>query len=126
MNIMKIEIEDAISVLVVLILLGVWYVTLVVFNSPLHSIGFLWISMTLLSILYVYVYKKRKRDLKVLKIRFFLTALPLYPVLIYYLYKLVADKNLPTGQLFLPVGIIFTVLTLNALTVFKYEIKNRG
>jgi len=75
----------------------------------------------------VYVYKKRKRDLKVLRIRFFfLTAFPLYPVLIYYYYKLVADKNLPTGQLFLPVGILFTVLTLNALTVFKYGIKNRG
>lgn len=123
MKIMKIEIEDAISAFVVLILLGVWYVTLVVFNSPLHSIGFLWISMTFLSIVYVSVYKKRKRDLKVLRIRFFLTALPLYPVLIYYFYKLVADHTLPTGQLFLPVGILSTVLILNALTVFKYEIK---
>jgi len=122
---MKISIEDTISGIVVLIFLVVWYLTLVCFDSPLMSLCFLWISMTLLSIVYVYIYKKRKRDLKVLRIRFFVTAIPLYPVLIYYIYKLVVEKNLPRGQLYLPLGIIFTVLILNAIVIFKYEIKKK-
>jgi hypothetical protein len=122
---MKIEIEDTISGIMVLIFLVIWYLTLVFFDSPLMSLGFLWISMTLLSIIYVYIYKKRKRDVKVLRIRFFVTAIPLYPVLSYYVYKLVVEQNLPRGQLFLPLGIIFTVLILNALVIFQYEIKKK-
>ena len=73
---MKISIEDTISEIVVLIFLVVWYLTLVGFDSPLMRLCFLWISMTLLSIVYVYIDKKRKRDLKVLRIRFFCNCNP--------------------------------------------------
>ena len=122
---MKIERDDIIFGLVALMLLSVWFLSLLLFDSPITSILILWIGMSILSTSYVYVYKKRKRDKKVLRIRFFVSAIPIYPLLIYYIYKLVVDKNLPQGLVYLPFIIIFTVLALNAIVLYFYEIRKK-
>lgn len=120
---MKIETEDIIFGSLIVILLGIWYLTILIYNFPLMSIIILWIGMTIISLLYVYVYRKRKRDKKILKIRFYITAIPIYPMLAYYFYKLLVDHNLPKEQKLLPLFIIFFVLFFNAIIIYFYEIK---
>lgn len=67
---MNIEKEDVISVIVTLLLLGVWFITLSIYNYPLISVLILWIGMIILSIAYFYVYKKKNKDNRIFKIRF--------------------------------------------------------
>lgn len=121
--IMKIEKDDIIFGISILILLSIWYITLILFKYPLLSIIFLWTAMSVLSVLYLYVYRIRKRNKKIMRIRFFVSAIPLYPVLIYYVYKLAIEKNLPTGQVYLPFFVVFSILILNAILIYFYEIR---
>ena len=122
----KIETDDIIFGISILILLGIWFVTLKIFNYPLLSIIFLWTAMSVLSLIYLYVYRKRKRNKKIMRIRFFVSAIPLYPVLIYYVYKLAIEKNLPTEQIYLPFFVIFSILILNAIVIYFYEIRKKN
>lgn len=119
----KVEKDDIIFGTSIIILLAVWYFSLLIFNSPIISIIYLWTSMTSLSFIYVYIYRKRKRSRRILKIRFFASAIPIYSALIYYIYRLVIDKNLPQGQIFLPFFIVIFILFLNAIILYFYEIK---
>ena len=120
---MKIENEDIIFGTLAVVLLGIWFFSLLIFDSAFVSIVFLWTSMIILSVLYVYVYRSRKRDIKILRKRFFISAIPLYPMLIYYVYKIVVEQNLPEQQKYLPLFIVFTVLVLNAVVLYFYEIR---
>lgn len=121
--IMKIEKDDIIFGISILILLLIWYITLILFKYPLLSIIFLWTAMSVLSLIYLYIYRKRKRNKKIMRIRFFVSAIPLYPVLIYYVYRLVIEKNLPKEQVYLPFFVVFSILILNAILIYFYEIK---
>jgi len=47
---MDIETEDFASVMLILMLLALWFLTILKFNSPLLSIIILWIGMTLISV----------------------------------------------------------------------------
>jgi len=123
MKTMDIKIEDAVSVLITLLLLAVWYTTLIIFNYPLISVLILWIGMIILSIIYYYVYKKKKRDTKIFKIRFLVSAVPIYPVLIYYVYSLSVGEGLPKELKLLPFFVVFTMLILNASVVYIYDKK---
>ena len=123
---MKIEIEDIIFGSLILILLGIWYLTILIFNLPLMSILLLWVGMTTLSLLYVYVYRKKCRDRKILRIRFYLTAIPIYPMLGYYFYKLIVNRDLPKSQRLLPFFFIIFILFLNAIIIYFYEIKKKS
>ncbi len=118
---MNIEKEDIVSVFVTLCLLLVWYVTLSLFNYPLLSIAILWIGMIVLTITYYVVYKRKKRDMRLLKIRFFVSAVPIYSVLVFYVYILLYGKGMSGDFRLLPIGIIFTMLLLNAGVVYVYS-----
>ena len=98
---MKIKNEDLIFGSLILILLSIWYLTLKFYNFPIISIIILWIGMTLLSLIYVYIYKKRNRDKKILRIRFYITAIPIYPMLAYYIYKLIIEFSKVLLSLFI-------------------------
>ena len=117
---MDIQREDVASVLITLCLLAAWYMTLTVFNRPLLSVVMLWTGMILLSLIYYIVYRKRQRDLRIFKIRFLVSAIPIYPALAWYVYILLTG-TVVTGILrLLPIGIIGTMLLLNALVVYWY------
>ncbi len=120
---MKIEIEDIIFGTLAIISIAIWYFSLIIFDYPLLSIIFLWAAMILISILYIYVYKKRKRDVKILRIRFYVSGIPIYPMMIYYIYKLVFDDGLPKNQEFLPLFVILPALALNGIILYFYEIR---
>lgn len=120
---MEIKKEDVISVIMTLCLLLVWYLTLLLFNYPLISITILWTGMIILSIVYFIIYKRQKRDMRILKIRFVVSALPIYPALAFYVYILLSGKELSGIFRLLPVGIIGTMLLLNAAVVYFYSKK---
>jgi hypothetical protein len=118
---MDIQKMDIASVIITLFLLVVWYLTLVLFSYPLMSISILWTGMIILSIIYSIVYHKKKRDMRILKMRFFVSAVPIYSALMFYVYILVNGKEVSAGFRLLPVGIIGAMLLLNAGVVYYYS-----
>jgi hypothetical protein len=122
---MKIEIEDIIFGSLALISLAIWYLILVISNSPLFSIIFLWVSMILISLLYIVVYRKKNRDLKILRIRFLASGIPLYPTMIYYVYKILIEDGLPKDQKLLPLFVLLPALFLNGIILFFYDIRRK-
>jgi hypothetical protein len=117
---MDIQREDIVSVIVTLCLLLVWYGTLIVFNYPLLSLLILWIGMIALSLIYYRVYRKKQRDMKVFKMRFVVSAVPIYAALAFYVYLLLSGRGASGGFRLLPIGIIGTMLILNAAVVYYY------
>jgi signal transduction histidine kinase len=117
---MDIQREDVISVLITLFLLAVWYVTLTMFDRPLLSVLILWAGMILLSLVYYVVYRKRQRDMRIFKIRFLVSAVPIYPALAFYVYTLLTGTVVTGIFRLLPIGIIGVMLLLNALVVYWY------
>ncbi len=118
---MDIQIEDKISVIVTLCLLFVWYLTLFLFNYPLGSLLILWVGMIILTILYFLVYRKKKRNMRVLKMRFFISAVPIYSALLFYVYILLNGTQVSGVFRLMPLGIIGTMLLLNAGVVYYYS-----
>ena len=119
---MDIQNEDYISIIITLLLLAIWFFTLLIYNYPLLSVSILWIGMILLSIVYTYIYKKRNRDMKVLKIRFIVSAVPIYPILAYYVYSLSIGEGLPSELRLLPFFVVFAMLILNAIVVYIFAL----
>jgi hypothetical protein len=117
---MDIQKEDIISVIVTFCLLFTWYVTLVSFNYPLLSLLVLWVGMVVLTIVYYLVYRNKKRDMKIFKMRFIVSALPIYTALAFYVYLLLEGKHVSGVLRLLPIGIIGTMLLLNAGVVYYY------
>ena len=118
---MDIQKEDTASVIITLCLLIFWYLTLFLFNYPLVSLLLLWVGMIVLSIIYFIVYRQKKRDMKIFKIRFLVSALPIYSALAVYVYVLLYGKGVPGIFRFMPIGIIGTMLLLNAVVVYWYS-----
>lgn len=118
---MDIQKEDITSVIITLCLLLIWYLSLLIFNYPLLSVSILWSGMILLSIIYYVVYRKKKRDIRIFKIRFFVSAIPIYPALVFYVYMLLNGKAVSGIFRLLPIGIIGTMLLLNAGVVYFYS-----
>lgn len=118
---MDVQKEDTASVIITLCLLFAWYITLVVFNYPLVSLLLLWIGMILLSIIYYIIYRQKKRDMKIFKIRFLVSAAPIYSALGLYVYILLYGKGVPGIVRFMPIGIIGTMLLLNAGVVYWFS-----
>ena len=117
---MDIQKEDIVSVLVTLCLLLVWFITLTLFNYPLVSLLILWGGMIVLTMVYFIVYRNKQRDMRILKMRFLVSALPIYGALAVYVYLLLLGKHLSGVLRLLPIGIIGTMLLLNAGVVYYY------
>lgn len=120
---MNIQREDVASLIITFYLLLAWYSTFVVFNYPLISISILWSGMIILSIVYSYVYKKNNRDMRILKIRFLVSAIPIYPILAYYVYSLIIGEGIPNRLRYLPFFVVCTMLFLNASVIYIYDKK---
>jgi multisubunit Na+/H+ antiporter MnhB subunit len=120
---MDVQKEDTASVIITLCLLFVWYLTLVLFNHPLVSLAILWVGMIVLSLVYFFIYRKRKREMRIFKIRFFVSAIPIYSALAFYVYLLLYGNGAPGFVRFMPIGIIGTMLLLNAGVVYWFSQK---
>jgi hypothetical protein len=118
---MDVQKEDMASVIITLCLLATWFITLLLYNHPLQSLLILWVGMILLSIIYTIVYWKKKRDMRIFKIRFLVSVVPIYSALLFYVYVLLYGKNTPDFVRYLPIGIIGTMLLLNATVVYWFS-----
>jgi hypothetical protein len=123
---MKIENEDIVFGTLALISIAIWFFSLIFFDYPLISIIFLWISMIIISVLYIIVYRRRKRNLKILRIRFLISGVPIYPAMIYYIYKLVFHNGLSKEQQLLPLFVILPALFLNGIILLFYDIRKNN
>lgn len=115
---MDIETEDFASVMLILMLLALWFLTILKFISPLLSIIILWIGMTLISVGYSIIYKRKNRNMRTLKIRFLVSVVISYPFLIYYLYRLSTGCDLPREQQLLSFCFVLSILILNAIVEY--------
>jgi hypothetical protein len=61
--------------------------------------------------------------MRIFKIRFLVSALPIYPVLAYYVYSLTIGNGLPQELRLLPFFVVFTMLFLNAAVVYIFDNK---
>jgi multisubunit Na+/H+ antiporter MnhB subunit len=118
---MDVQKEDMASVIITLCLLATWYITLLLYNHPLLSLLILWVGMILLSIIYTIIYWKKKRDWRIFKIRFLVSVVPIYSTLLFYVYVLLYGKDIPGFVRYLPIGIIGTMLLLNAGVVYWFS-----
>lgn len=118
---MDVQKEDMASVIITLCLLATWFITLLLYNHPLLSLLILWVGMILLSIIYTIVYWKKKRDMRIFKIRFLVSVVPIYSALLFYVYVLLYGKDTPGFVRYLPIGIIGTMLLLNATVVYWFS-----
>jgi hypothetical protein len=75
--------------------------------------------MIVFSIVYYIVYRKKKRDMRILKMRFFVSAVPIYSALVFYM--LLYGKEISGSFRLLPIGIIGTMLFLNASVLYFYS-----
>jgi hypothetical protein len=123
---MKIEIEDVIFGTLTLISLAIWYFILVQTDMPLMSIIFLWSSMILISVLYIILYRIKNINKKILRIRFLASGIPIYPTMIYYIYKIVFDNGIPKEQKFLPLFVLLPALFLNGIILYFYEMRKKN
>lgn len=118
---MEVQKEDMASVIITLCLLATWFITLLLYNHPLLSLLILWVGMILLSVIYTIVYWKKKRDMRIFKIRFLVSVVPIYSALLFYVYVMLYGKNTPSFVRYLPIGIIGTMLLLNAGVVYWFS-----
>jgi hypothetical protein len=123
---MKIETEDMVFGSLALISLAIWYFMLTLTNMPLMSIIFLWTSMILISVLYIIVYRRKNRDKKLLRLRFLASGIPIYPTMIYYIYKILFDNGLPKDQKFLPLFVLLPALFLNGIILYSFEMRKKS
>ena len=82
--------------------------------------------MILISVLYIVVYRRRNRDKKILRIRFLASGIPIYPTMIYYIYKIVFDNGLPKDQKFLPLFVLIPALFLNGIILYFFEMRKKN
>lgn len=118
---MDVQKEDIASVVITLCLLLIWFITLVLFNYPLLSLLFLWAGMIILSLIYYIVYRKKKRDMRIFKIRFLVSVIPIYSALAFYVYIILNRQGALGIVRFMPILIIGTMLLLNAGAVYWFS-----
>jgi hypothetical protein len=80
--------------------------------------------MIVISIVYFYDYKKKNRNMKILKIRFIVSTILIYPILAFYVYNLIIHKVIPDFFRFLPIFVVFFMLFLNAIVMYIFEFNN--
>jgi hypothetical protein len=61
--------------------------------------------------------------MKIFKARFYVSAVPIYCALVFYVYLLLNGKGVSGVLRFLPIGIVGTMLLLNAAVVYHYTHK---
>ena len=63
--------------------------------------------------------------MKIFKIRFLVSAVPIYPILAYYVYSLIVGDGLPGQFRLIPLFGIFVMLLLNAIVVYFFDKKSK-
>lgn len=117
---MDFEIEDVVFIYLAFIVFALYLGFLLKYDSAFPSLLILWIGIPLLLIVYSYIYKRKNRDMKILKIRM-LFSIPMYPVALYYSYLVGIGHDLSRNEMLLPYGFVLTLLILGVIAEFVYR-----
>ena len=119
---MDIEKEDIVFPFLALIVFVLFFAFLLKYDSTIPGLLFLWIGMTLLLIGYSYIYKRKNRDMKILKIRF-LFLIPVYPVGLYLFYLMSIGYDFSRSESLLISGSFLVWIILSAIVEYVYRRK---
>ena len=119
---MDIETEDVVFPFLFLIVFALFFAFLLKYDSSLPSLLILWIGATLLMIGYSYIYKRKNRNMKILKIRF-LFLIPGYLVALYYSYLMSIGYDLSRSESLLLQGFVLVWIILSAIAEYIYRKK---
>ena len=117
-DLMDIKIEDVIFTFLTLILFVLFFAFLFKYDSPFPSLAVIWIGMTLLLVGHSYVYIRKKRDMRILKMHVVFLDIPFYLLLIYLSYhEIIGYDRSPNESLLISV-IILIILIINFIGEF--------
>ncbi len=120
---MDIEKEDIVFPFLFLLVFAFGLAFLLKYDSNLPGLLILWIGVTLLIIGYSYIYKRKNRDMNILKIRF-LFVIPAYPVALYYFYLTnIIGYDLSKNESLLLNGFVLVWIILGTIVEYIYRRK---
>ncbi len=120
---MDIKIEDIVGSILLIIIFVLYIVFSVKYDSVVPGLAILWIGITLLLIGHSYLYKKKKRNMKLLKFRFSFLGIPSYIGIIFLSYQQIFDIDLSKNvNLLISVG---TLLYLILIVIVELILKRK-
>ncbi len=120
---MDIKIEDIVGSILLIIIFVLYIVFSVKYDSVVPGLAILWIGITLLLIGHSYLYKKKKRNMKLLKFRFSFLGIPGYIGIIFLSFQQIFDIDLSKNvNLLISVG---TLLYLILIVIVELILKRK-
>lgn len=110
---MNIEIEDVVFTFLALILFALFLAIRLKYDSPILGLAVIWIGVTLLLVGHSYIYTRKKRDMRILKMHVVFLGIPLYLLLIYLSYHEIIGYNRSPNESLLISEIALLILILN-------------
>jgi hypothetical protein len=121
---MDIKKEDVIFTFIALVIFALFFFFLINYDSILPGLLILWTGITLFIIVYTYIYKRKNRDMRILKIRF-LFIFPVYPVGLYYHYLINIGYDISIRESLLFYVFLLFLIILSSIVEYLYR-KNNG
>ena len=112
---MEVEIEDVVFFFSVIFILALFLFINNILDYVLQSLVLLWIGLSSLILSHTYIYIRKKRDLKIEKLRFLISIVPTYIILIYLSRSQFFELNVPKNENIVLVVLIVLLLILSAI-----------
>jgi len=125
---MDIEVEDIVFLFSVLGLFALFLYVKSFLGYQVPGMAILWVGLTLLIISHTYVYIKKKRDMKIEKMRYIFSIVPMYLILIYLTYQEFSNYERSEFEKMLFFILILLILIVSGIAEFvlkkKKELKS--
>jgi len=112
---MKVEIEDAIFFLSVICILILFLFINNILDYVLQSLLLLWIGLSILILTHTYIYIRKRRDLKIEKLRFIISIVPTYIILLYLSRSEILKLNVSKNENIILAVLIVLLLIISAI-----------
>lgn len=123
---MDIQWEDWVSVIGSLSIVATWFILLEVFDLAFIAVAFFWAGMSVLVFWYLHLYYKKKRDKRLIKMRFFISAIPNYIAFATYAYSVIMGIDLSQNYVLIPLWLYSIWFTVNAVILYVYAPKMKA
>ena len=117
---MDTEPEDIVFLVVSLIVIVIAFYFGIIYDSMVATFLIVWVVMLLLTVGHSYIYKRKNRDLNILKIRL-LAVSPIFVILLYFIYLRSIDYDLSKYESFAINGLSLFFLGLSVIGQFIYH-----
>ena len=121
---MDIEIEDIVFLVVSLIVIFLAFYFGIIYDSMVATFLITWVVILLLVVGHSYIYKRKNKDLNILKIRL-LAASPIFVILLYFIYLRSIDYDFSKYELLALNWLALFFLVLSVIGQFVYRRKKQ-